>query len=171
MGEVPIIETHGEGSSARVYSLDYRTQGVSTTMMSKAAGRISEFFHTVLLPEGYPESVSSDYLSFQIWDSVQGLSSYLRGTLCTQAMLVGVGVGKEGASATSAALQWVLRDGFGMMGGVLFAWWGASYFGVNIRKWRLFADIINDGNHHTINISLACAVFIYRQVFHALVCW
>lgn len=48
------------------------------------------------------------------------------------------------ASVTSATLNWVLRDGVGMAGGLFFAWWGARSFGANLRGWRLFADVIND---------------------------
>jgi hypothetical protein len=59
-------------------------------------------------------------------------------------MLVGYGVGKEGASATSATLSWFMRDGLGMFGGMLFAWSQAQQFGLDVRKWRLFADVIND---------------------------
>jgi len=28
-------------------------------------------FQAVFLPQGYPESVSKDYLEYQIWDTVQ----------------------------------------------------------------------------------------------------
>jgi hypothetical protein len=79
-----------------------------------------------------------------MWDTLQAVSSYLRGLLCTQALLVGVGVGSSDASATSATLQWILRDGGGMIGGMLFAWSQSSNFGFNIKQWRLFADVVND---------------------------
>ena len=47
------------------------------------------------MPEGYPDSVTSDYLEFQIWDSVQALMSYVRGMLCSQAIMTGIGVGVQ----------------------------------------------------------------------------
>jgi len=28
-------------------------------------------FQSVFLPQGYPDSVSSDYLTYQIWDTIQ----------------------------------------------------------------------------------------------------
>lgn len=37
----------------------------------------------------------ADYLSFQSWDTVQALSSYIRGLLTSQAVLKGVGVGQQ----------------------------------------------------------------------------
>jgi len=101
-------------------------------------------FASLLLPAGYPNTVTPDYLEFQLWDTIQAACSYLRGILCTQAVLVGVGVGDASATATSATVQWVLRDGLGMFGGMLFAWSVSNSFGLNVKQWRFFADCIND---------------------------
>ncbi|KAG2451206.1 hypothetical protein HYH02_003813 [Chlamydomonas schloesseri] len=57
------------------------------------------------LPEGFPESVSPDYLSFQAWDTVQALSSYVRGMLTSAAILRGVGVGQQVGAPAAAAGQ------------------------------------------------------------------
>ena len=46
-------------------------------------------------PEGYPHSVTPDYLGFQMWDSIQALMSYVRGMLCSQAIMTGIGVGEQ----------------------------------------------------------------------------
>lgn len=95
------------------------------------------------VPEG---KVSSDYFSFQVgcalvhahatwqltmqlirfpilqvWDSVQGVCSYVRGMLSSQAILQGVGVGRSAATTSSAVFHFFLRDFSGMLGGVLFA--------------------------------------------------
>lgn len=46
---------------------------------------------------------------YQLWDSIQGLSSYVRGMLSSQAMLAGVGVGSAAATPLGAVFQvgWV----------------------------------------------------------------
>uniref|UniRef100_A0A670JBN7 RUS family member 1 n=1 Tax=Podarcis muralis TaxID=64176 RepID=A0A670JBN7_PODMU len=87
----------------------------------------------VFLPQGYPESVSSDYLAYQIWDTVQAFASSITGTLATQAVLKGVGVGDEASTVTAATVTWILKDGTGMLGRILFAW-----------SKGLFADVLND---------------------------
>lgn len=107
------------------------------------------FLRSLFLPVGYSadqqaSSVTPDYLNFQFFDTLQATSSYLRGTLCTHAVLSGLGVGEAGASATSAVLSWILRDGVGMVGGLIFTYLGAKSFGSNLKGWRLFADCIND---------------------------
>ncbi|KAL3933894.1 MAG: hypothetical protein SGPRY_000080 [Prymnesium sp.] len=92
----------------------------------------------------YPHSVRAEYLRFQMFDTIQGASSYLRGILTTSALLRGAGVGEEAASPMAAAIAWVLRDGFGMFGSLLFSYAFGSGFDRNVKEWRLFADLIND---------------------------
>lgn len=54
---------------------------------------LSRELQEMFLPAGYPDSVSEDYLSFQFWDTLQAMCSYLRGVLATQSVLQSVGVG------------------------------------------------------------------------------
>jgi len=96
------------------------------------------------LPVGYPTSVQPEYMSYQIYDSLQALCSYLRGVLCVHAVLVGAGVGQESGNALVAALVWVLKDGVGMLASIIFASSCSTYFSVYMKEWRLFADVIND---------------------------
>ena len=79
------------------------------------------------LPQGYPTSVSDDYLAYQIWDTVQvhsycvlesgnvvlsllqAFCSSITGTLATMAVLKGVGVGDSTATPLAATLTWMLK--------------------------------------------------------------
>ncbi|XP_063761050.1 RUS1 family protein C16orf58 homolog isoform X2 [Eleginops maclovinus] len=101
-------------------------------------------FKSVFLPQGYPESVSEDYVHYQFWDTVQAFCSSLSGTLATQASLKGVGVGNQEATVAAATVTWLLRDGTGMLGRILFAWQKGSKLDSEAKKWRLFADVLND---------------------------
>lgn len=96
------------------------------------------------LPEGFPNSVTSDYLPFQIWDSLQGLSTYIRCMLSTQALLSAIGVGETKATVIGATFQWFLRDFTGMLGGILFTLYQGSNLDSNAKMWRLIADLMND---------------------------
>ena len=71
---------------------------------------------SAFMPVGYPSSVAPEYTTFQFWDTVQAMCSYLRGILATQAILKGVGVGDQKATALAATLKWILRDGVSMLG-------------------------------------------------------
>lgn len=66
----------------------------------------------------------------------------------------------ENASAIAAAMVWVLRDGFGMIGSLLFSYAASSHMDSNIKEWRLFADIAND-----IGLTLDLVAPVFRGNF------
>ena len=43
----------------------------------------------MMLPDGYPASVTSDYLEYSLWRSVQGIASQVSGVLSTQVRMPG----------------------------------------------------------------------------------
>ncbi|MCE5166215.1 hypothetical protein HAX54_015908, partial [Datura stramonium] len=101
-----------------------------------------ELMTTLLLPEGFPESVTSDYLEYALWRGVQGVAAQISGVLATQALLYAVGLGK-GAIPTAAAVNWVLKDGIGYLSKILLSNYG-RHFDVNPKSWRLFADLLEN---------------------------
>lgn len=118
----------------------------STTSSWKihAALRPSRILRDLFLPVGYPHSVRPEYMAYQFYDSLQGLCSYLRGVVSTSAVLTAAGVGNADATAMSAAMTWAMRDGLGMIGGLLFSYTTSSLFDSYVKEFRLFADVIND---------------------------
>lgn len=99
---------------------------------------------SAFVPEGFPGSVTTDYAPFQLWDSLQGLSTYIRTMLSTQALLSAIGVGEKSATVIGATFQWFLRDFTGMLGGILFTFYQGSNLDSNAKMWRLVADLMND---------------------------
>ena len=102
------------------------------------------FIYEAFFPEGYPASVSDDYLQYQTWDTIQAFASSISGSLATKAVLEGVGVGDGNATSLAATITWLLRQGAGMVGQILFTWIQGSDLDHNCKRWRLFADILND---------------------------
>ncbi|XP_020553022.1 protein root UVB sensitive 1, chloroplastic isoform X2 [Sesamum indicum] len=96
----------------------------------------------MLLPEGFPDSVTSDYLEYSLWRGVQGIAAQISGVLATQALLYAVGLGK-GAIPTAAAVNWVLKDGIGYLSKIMLSKYG-RHFDVNPKGWRLFADLLEN---------------------------
>ncbi|XP_070779682.1 RUS family member 1 isoform X1 [Enoplosus armatus] len=144
-GEVLATERYGSAESWKYFGKD----GVMERRRDGSGGEsrgnsIVGVFKSVFLPQGYPESVSNDYLQYQFWDTVQAFSSSLSGTLATQASLKGVGVGNQEATVAAATVTWLLRDGTGMLGRILFAWRKGTKLDSEAKKWRLFADVLND---------------------------
>ncbi|ONI32183.1 hypothetical protein PRUPE_1G352800 [Prunus persica] len=96
----------------------------------------------LMLPEGYPHCVTSDYLDYSLWRGVQGVASQISGVLATQALLYAVGLGK-GAIPAAAAVNWVLKDGIGYLSKIMLSKYG-RHFDVNPKGWRLFADLLEN---------------------------
>ncbi|XP_041456257.1 RUS family member 1-like [Lytechinus variegatus] len=137
-------ETYGSRSDPRDYMCNNDGKILESRSSNRGLSSLLHFFRVVFLPQGYPDSVSKDYLEYQIWDTVQAFSSSITGTLSTHAMLKGVGVGDETASAAAATITWLLRDGTSMTGRIAFAWYQGSSLDSDAKRWRLFADIMND---------------------------
>ncbi|KAJ9584686.1 hypothetical protein L9F63_020968, partial [Diploptera punctata] len=114
------------------------------TVPSSCIEGFIQVIRQAFLPQGYPESVSDDYFNYQIWDTMQAFCSTLSGTLTTQAIMKGVGVGDTAATPLAAAITWILKDGTGMLGRIVFAWFEGTSLDGNCKKWRLFADALND---------------------------
>ncbi|XP_032940433.1 RUS family member 1 [Catharus ustulatus] len=98
----------------------------------------------ILLPQGYPESVSPDYARYQCWDGLQALCSTMAASLSTRSVLEAVGVGDGAATVTGATLTWLLRDGVGIITRILFVWLQGSHLDCEAKQWRFVADLLND---------------------------
>jgi len=133
-------------STSRVLLRDDARHGLLWRTLLAPRALLAATLHglsATFLPVGYPHSVREEYLAYQSWDTIQALCSYLRGILTTKAILEGSGVGSEAASALSAAMNWVFRDGVGMTCSLLFSSLASVSFDGNVKEWRLFADIAN----------------------------
>ncbi|XP_046428897.1 RUS family member 1 [Neodiprion fabricii] len=148
--EILFKETYGDSEREVIFvnsTDDLTVTRVEPHLQSKSKTYgtwILTFLKEVFLPAGYPESVHSDYVPYQIWDTVQAFASTIMGTLTTHSIMQGVGVGKSSASALAAAITWILKDGTGMIGRIVFAWWNGHGLDAQCKKWRLCADILND---------------------------
>ncbi|KAF4366331.1 protein root UVB sensitive 1, chloroplastic [Cannabis sativa] len=115
---------------------------LSSFSVARLWNQCREIVMRLMLPEGFPESVSSDYLDYSLWRGVQGIASQISGVLATQALLYAVGLGK-GAIPTAAAINWVLKDGIGYLSKIMLSKYG-RHFDVNPKGWRLFADFMEN---------------------------
>ncbi|XP_050812849.1 RUS family member 1 isoform X2 [Gopherus flavomarginatus] len=146
LGVQPLCTEQYGSRGARCYlpSPDGRLSYVGDEPGRMGWRSLKEIFMSVFLPQGYPESVSQDYLPYQIWDTVQAFASSITGALATQAVLKGVGVGDQTSTVAAATVTWILKDGTGMLGRILFAWMKGSKLDCDAKQWRLFADGLND---------------------------
>jgi len=116
---------------------------------SVALGHVQAAVRSTFLPS-IPSSSSSNilrssgYLQYILLDNIQDLCTSLRSVLATQRILEGVGVGRADATALSATLNFLIRDGCGMLASLLFTSYAASSFRRNVKRWKYFADVMVD---------------------------
>ncbi|XP_042049206.1 protein root UVB sensitive 3 [Salvia splendens] len=139
-----IEEWNGSASSKLTKTATFTVAGATVRKSSLRFNHLSRRILDAFVPEGFPGSVTPDYVPFQIWDSLQGLSTYVRTMLSTQALLSAIGVGEKSATVIGATFQWFLRDLTGMLGGVLFTFYRGADLDSNAKMWRLAADLMND---------------------------
>ncbi|GBG29369.1 BTB/POZ and MATH domain-containing protein 3 [Hondaea fermentalgiana] len=98
-----------------------------------------------LLPKNYNVSVGPRYIEYVQWSMAAGVVGTTSGVISMQSLLMAVGLG-QGAIPTAAALNWILKDGLGQLGGVLFASSVNQRFDAEPKRWRLKAAAILDAS-------------------------
>ncbi|XP_045510410.1 RUS family member 1 isoform X1 [Colias croceus] len=111
---------------------------------TQKANWILAWLKEIFLPQGFPDSISMDYLEYQVFDTAQAFCSTITGILATKEVMTGVGVGDIAATPLAATVTWVLKDGCGHLGRILFAYTHGSQLDAYCKTWRLYADIMND---------------------------
>jgi hypothetical protein len=86
----------------------------------------------------FPLNVSRDYYPFTFYQFIQSITGTMAGTISTQCLLIALGLGQTqavGLAATSKysiyffliLSSWIIKDGFGLLGGVLFSLMGSRF--------------------------------------------
>ena len=100
------------------------------------------------LPANYPASVAHGYAKFASYCFVASVAGSAGMVLSTQTLLLAVGVvGSTGqASILAGAINWVIKDGVGQLGGVLFAsrMSQSHRFDASPKRWRMVAALSLD---------------------------
>jgi hypothetical protein len=133
-----------ERNGLLIHSIDRSGAASSDSRSSRSSDGALQILHRAFLPQRFPHSVSPDYVAYQAYDSVQAIASNLTGSLATKSVLSGLGVGQADATVLSATMSWLLRDGAGMLGRVIFAYSAGSALDCEAKAFRLLADSLND---------------------------
>ncbi|XP_063837664.1 RUS family member 1 isoform X2 [Ostrinia nubilalis] len=142
-GEIVVKEKYGSSPNVRYYVKPPEQSNIVVLDEQKLSD-VAGWFTKIFLPQGYPDSVSKDYIAYQVWDTAQAFCSTITGTLATQEVLRGVGVGDTAATPLAATVTWVIKDGCGHLGKIFFAFSHGTYLDAYSKKWRLYADTLND---------------------------
>lgn len=107
------------------------------SLKSVKKSAVSLFVQT-FLPRGYPHTTHPTYLRYSFWNAVNSVSGTLIGVLSMQALLQGLQIN----SPTSAGvINWIIKDGFGLLGGVAYAANISSKFDAQPKRHRWIATV------------------------------
>ncbi|KAI8922937.1 vitamin B6 photo-protection and homoeostasis-domain-containing protein, partial [Entophlyctis helioformis] len=96
---------------------------------------------SVFFPRDMAASVTRDYLPYTLWHLVNSVTGTIAGTLSTQALLQALGLGAGVAIGLAATTNWIIKDGFGLLGGVLFAGFMGNRFDASPKYYRFLANL------------------------------
>ncbi|PSS00321.1 Protein root UVB sensitive like [Actinidia chinensis var. chinensis] len=118
--------------SIRVVSLQ-RPQAPVEELMS--------FIRSYVVPEGFPDSVSPSYVPYMTWRALKHFFGGAMGVFTTQTLLSSVGVSKNRATPGAVAINWILKDGAGRIGKMLYSRQGTK-FDYDLKQLRFYGDLL-----------------------------
>ncbi|OAY68669.1 Protein root UVB sensitive 6, partial [Ananas comosus] len=99
------------------------------------------FIRSYVVPEGFPDSVTPSYVPYMTWRALKHFFGGAMGVFTTQTLLSSVGVSKNRATPGAVAINWILKDGAGRVGKMLFARQGKK-FDYDLKQLRFAGDLI-----------------------------
>ncbi|KAK4479370.1 hypothetical protein RD792_014882, partial [Penstemon davidsonii] len=85
------------------------------------------FIKSYVVPEGFPDSVTPSYVPYMTWRALKHFFGGAMGVFTTQTLLASVGVSRDQAAPGAVAMNWILKDGAGRVGKMLFARQGKKF--------------------------------------------
>jgi len=138
-----VVRYSGEvnGKLQQVPMMD--SESIQTKSLQEAVSVTMGKLADLLLPKGFPDTVGKGYFRYAMFQSVGAIFGSATGVLSTQSLLYAMGLG-AGALPLAATLNWVIKDGVGMMGGIAFASFVNNRFDADPRFWRFTSALMND---------------------------
>lgn len=147
-GQALCVEMAGRGTQWKYFAVKQGSgkkatsifQVVDTKPNQNPFGDLVAFVRSCIVPEGYPESVSSSYTPYMHWRALKYFFGGAMSVFTTKSLLHAVGV-SQGAASTAVAANWVIKDGAGRIGKMLFARHGKK-FDCDMKQLRFMGDLL-----------------------------
>lgn len=121
------------------YNTNRNNKAISFQLIKDSIHRSIHIF----LPHGYPTMVSPGYGRFVSFQFISSILGTINSILAMQCLFSAIGIGSNHTSL-AAALSWILKDGLGQFGGVLFASFINNRFDTDPKKWRFLSTCLLD---------------------------
>ncbi|PWA69361.1 hypothetical protein CTI12_AA298860 [Artemisia annua] len=116
-------------------------RAVSLQSRQAPLDELVSFIRSYVVPEGFPDSVSPSYVPYMTWRALKHFFGGAMGVFTTQALLHSVGVSKSQAMPGAVAINWIIKDGSGRIGKMLFSRQGKK-FDYDLKQLRLSGDLL-----------------------------
>ncbi|KAK1568935.1 hypothetical protein Q3G72_030650 [Acer saccharum] len=133
---------------------------------------LMSFVRSYVVPEGFPDSVSSSYVPYMMWRALKHFFGGAIGVFTTQTLLGSVGVSRNRAAPGAVAINWILKDGAGRVGKMIFARQGKK-FDCDLKQLRFTGDLLMELGAGVelvtaavphLFLPLACAANVLKNV-------
>ncbi|KAJ8767790.1 hypothetical protein K2173_020730 [Erythroxylum novogranatense] len=131
-----LAESDGFG---RFKSNSIRTVSLQTPQAP--AQELMSFIRSYVVPEGFPDSVSPSYVPYMTWRALKHFFGGAIGVFTTKTLLSSVGVAKSQAIPGAVAINWILKDGAGRVGKMLYSRQGKK-FDYDLKQMRFAGDLL-----------------------------
>mmetsp|Transcript_14143 Transcript_14143/g.27944 ORF Transcript_14143/g.27944 Transcript_14143/m.27944 type:complete len:507 (+) Transcript_14143:50-1570(+) len=147
------------GKGWNILALSDHKNGVTNEEKRQTRPALVNWATQVLLPSNYPNSVTTNYLSYVQWTFLGLITGRLQSVLATQAALFAVGLG-AGAIPMAAAVQWVLKDGLGHACAILYSTAVNTRFDADAKRYRFHATVA-----HTVADMISITLPLFPHYF------
>ncbi|KAL8527653.1 hypothetical protein ACS0TY_005484 [Phlomoides rotata] len=122
------------------------------------------FIRSYVVPEGFPDSVTPSYVPYMTWRALKHFFGGAMGVFTTQTLLSSLGVARNQSAPGAVAINWILKDGAGRVGKMLFARQGKK-FDYDLKQLRFAGDLLME-----IGAGMELATAAVPHLFLPLAC-
>ncbi|KAJ0078051.1 hypothetical protein Patl1_36691 [Pistacia atlantica] len=102
---------------------------------------LMSFIRSYVVPDGFPDSVTPSYVPYMKWRALKHFFGGAIGVFTTQTLLSSVGVSRNRATPGAVAINWIIKDGAGRIGKMIFARQGKK-FDYDLKQLRFAGDLL-----------------------------
>ncbi|XP_010442453.1 PREDICTED: protein root UVB sensitive 6 isoform X1 [Camelina sativa] len=133
---------------------------------------VGSFLRSYVVPEGFPGSVNASYVPYMTWRALKHFFGGAMGVFTTQTLLNSVGASRNSSASAAVAINWILKDGAGRVGKMLFARQGKK-FDYDLKQLRFAGDLLMELGAGVelataavphLFLPLACAANVVKNV-------
>ncbi|XP_062207718.1 protein root UVB sensitive 6-like [Phragmites australis] len=128
------------------------------------AEEIMAFIRSYVVPEGFPDSVTPSYVPYMTWRALKHFFGGAMGVFTTRTLLSSVGVSQSKVTPGAIAINWILKDGAGRVGKMLFARQGKK-FDNDLKQLRFSSDLLLE-----IGAGIELTTAAFPQFFLPMAC-